>query len=336
MKEAEAQEAQLAPVDTRRRERSTDITKRHELLIGVKPHFLKTRTVENDILRPYKRLLVDVLTSAAKLDDALDAAQALFEALSRRGFHVGFTPVGEHLLRAEVDLLEKPTSRNYHRAVWAPERPTVVYMGGTSIGLSLFEMTEEVEVVYVNGNYLPVRDLTEQQLRRYTGTHHWRSQKEHASGRLCLQAYCPSGRVKWSKRWQETKPDTFHKMLPSIINELESIAPVLMTQLEEARIRADEAHRQWQEELRLRKAEAERVRHEKNKQESRRDLLVAIASFDEARRVLEYFKSCEVELDHLTEDESAYIRGRIRLAKELVGTLDPLALLKSWKAPDER
>ena len=316
--------------------RTAAVSKRHELLTGVKPLFLKTRNVENDILRPFKRLLVDVMTSEATLDAALDAAQVLFETLNRRGFHVGFMPVGGQMSRAKVELLEKPVNRDYHRALWAPERPTVVYIGETAIGLTLFEMTEEVETVYVNGKYLPVRDLSEQQLRRYTGIQHWRSKKEHASGRLCLQAYCPSWSVKWSKRWQETKPGTFHKMVPSVISELEEIAPELVRQLEEARVRAEEEHRRRQEEMRQYELEVERVRRAKNRQDSRRDLLAAIASFDEARRVADYFKSIEVELERLPEVESALVRERLRFAKELVGTLDPLALLKHWKAPDER
>lgn len=319
----ETQAAPRAPMEKSRGGKTAAVSKRHELLTGVKPLFLKTRNVENDILRPFKRLLVDVMASEAKLDDALDAAQDLFEALNRRGFSVGFSPVGKQMPRAEVELLEMPASRNYHRAIWAPERPTVMYLGGTAIGLTLFEMTEEVEVVYVNGKYLPVRDLSAQQLRRYTGSLHWRSNKEHASGRLCLQAYCPSGRVKWSRRWQETKPGTFRGMVLSIVSELEAIAPDLARRLEEARLRAEEEQRCWEEERRQRAAEAERLRREKARQESRHDLLAAIASWDEARRVWDYFESVEAEVGRLPGEQAARVRERLRLGRELVGALDP-------------
>jgi hypothetical protein len=310
--------------------------KRHELLVGVKPLFLKTRKVENGILRPFKRMLVDVMASEAKLDDALSAAQALFEGFGRQGFHVGFASVGEQMRRADVDLFEKPASRHYHRTLWWPERPTAVYLDGTGIGLTLFEMTEEVEVVYVNGTYLPVKDLTDQQLKRYSGTYHWRSKEEHACGRLCLQAYCPSWRVKWSKRWQETKPGAFRGMVPSIIGELVGIAPELARQLQDAKILAEEERRRWEEERRRREAEDERLRSEKARQESRRDLLAAIASWDEARRVSDYFESVEAEVSRLPEEEAVLVRERLRLGRELVGELDALALLKGWKAPDER
>lgn len=315
-------------------DRTTMGSKRHELLVGVKPLFLKTRKTENGILRPFKRLLVDVMASEAKLDLVFDAAQALFEAFNRRGFHVGIAPASEPLRRMEVTLFDKPASRNYYRTSWAPERPTVVYVGGTAVGLTLFEMTEEIEVVYVNGKYLPVHDLSQQQLRRYTGIHHWRSKKEHASGRFCLQAYCPSWLVTWSKRWQETKPDTFRGMIPSIVGELEVIAPGLAKQLEEARLHAEERRRRWEEERRQQEIEAERLRREKARQESRLELLAAIAAWDEVRRVGDYFESVEAEMGHLPEEEAALVRERVRLARELVGELDPLALLKRWRAPD--
>jgi hypothetical protein len=125
-------------------------------------------------------------------------------------------------------------------------------------------------------------------------------------------------------------------MVPSIISELEAIAPELVRQVEEARVRAEEQHHLRQEEMRQHKLEVERFQRAKNRQDSRRDLLAAIAAFDEARRVADCFKSIESELERLPEADSALVRERLRLAKELVGTLHPLALLKHWKAPDER
>jgi hypothetical protein len=64
---------------------SLDLPKRHELLTGVRPFFLKSRKVENEILRPFKRLLVDLLASEKMLDAVLDATQVLFDACVRRG-----------------------------------------------------------------------------------------------------------------------------------------------------------------------------------------------------------------------------------------------------------
>ena len=80
---AETQGTPRATMGKGRNGKTVAVSKCHELLTGVKPLFLKSRNVENDILRPFKRLLVDVMTSEAKLDEALDAAQVLFETLNR-------------------------------------------------------------------------------------------------------------------------------------------------------------------------------------------------------------------------------------------------------------
>jgi len=332
----EAGDAPPTSNDKRQGRKKSVVPSRHELLTGVEGMFLKTRKLESGILRPYKRLLVDVMTSEARLEMALNAANILFQAFGQRGFHVGFSPVGEQMQRAEVELLDKPIKRNFHRTIWSPERPTVVFLGKVAIGLTLFEMTEEVEVVYVHGSYLPVRDLSESQLRRYTGSHHWRSKEEHPSGLFCLQAYCPGWRVKWTRRWQETKSGLFREMVPGIVSELETIAPELARQLQEAKLRAEEESRRWDEEQQRRKSEAERLRREKAKHDSRLELLAAIASWNEARAVLDYFESAEAEVRGLPEEQAALVRERVLLARELIGELDPLALLKNWKAPTER
>jgi hypothetical protein len=192
------------------------------------------------------------------------------------------------------------------------------------------------ETVYVDGKYVPVRDLSEQQLRRYTGSRHWRSKEARASGRFCLQAYCPSWLVKWSKRWQEARPGAFLGMISGIVHDLEAVAPGLSRQLVEAQLHAEAERRRWQEELRQRESEAERQRREVARQEATRDLLRAISSWDEARRVQAYFESVESDLLQLPEEDAAPLRERLRLAKELVEALDPLAQLKDWKAPAER
>jgi hypothetical protein len=276
------------------------------------------------------------MSSEARLDDALSAAQSLFSALEKRGFRVAFSPSGSHMSRAQVDLFEKPTSRTYFRTLWSPDRTTVAFVHGTCIGLTLFEMTEEVEMVYVgNSKYLPVRDLSPAELRRYSGPHYWRTKEEYASGRLCLQSYFPYWGSMWTKRWQESKPGTFKEMIPAIIRELEAQAPELAMQAEQARIQAEEEHRRWQEAERLREIEAERERREKAAQDSRRDLLAAISAWDEARRVRDYFESVEAHVQLLPAIEAAEIKGRLHLARALVGTIDPLARLRAWRAPDE-
>jgi hypothetical protein len=89
----------------------------HELLIGAKPHFLKTRKSEEGLLRPFKRLLVDIVSSEGQLDAALAAAQDLFRALEAKGHRVTFAPPEARMRRAEFEVREAPNKNHYYRAI---------------------------------------------------------------------------------------------------------------------------------------------------------------------------------------------------------------------------
>jgi hypothetical protein len=58
------------------------VTGTHGLIRGAKEHFLASRKVdEGEHLKPYKKLLVDVIASRSGLDKALEFANDLFNAL---------------------------------------------------------------------------------------------------------------------------------------------------------------------------------------------------------------------------------------------------------------
>lgn len=312
-----------------------DFGKLHELLIGVRPFFLKSRELEHGILRPFKKTLVDILASESKLSDALDTAQALFLALNQKGFHVGMAAHDERASREQVFFPEKAAM--YPRAAkWSPHRPTLVHINGTPIGLTIFEMTVDVEMVYAERGYLPVATLSQRQLQRYTGTLHWRTMKPEPSGRLCLQAYCPHRLFKWSKQWRESKPGELQILVPSIAEELEALAPFLSAQTQEAQDLHDKKLRRWDEEERERNRLKKEAYQRKLHAESRADLLSAIAAWDEARRVKAFLDTVESELRHAPEHEAAVLRERLRLATELLGTVDPFRVLRTWRSPSER
>jgi len=326
-----------APKIRRQSHQATTGKPLHPLLIGIKPFFEKTRDSETGILRPFKRLLVDVLSSRERLDVAIDAADKLFRTLTSRGHRVTMAPTSGQMGRADVDLHETPGTDRYQQSAWAPERPTVVYVGNVPIGLTLFEMTEIVEMLYVgNSQYVPVRNLTSEQRRRYSAPRYWTTTKDLASGRLCLQAYCPSWRVNWVKRWPEERSGQFSSMVPDIVRELESVGPELSAKLEAARILAEEEDRRWKDEQQRRREAEERARQEKFRQDSRRDLLAAIAGWDEARRIDAYFTAAALAAEHLGADDRHSLLRRIALARELIGENDPVEILLHWKAPSER
>ncbi len=308
----------------------------HELVRGVRHHFTKTRPSDVGLLRPFKRLLVDIVVSEALLDDTLQVANTLFQALTFRGHRVTFAPPNTRMRRAPFDEREVPKPGHYHRAVWSPDRITVAYVDGVPIGLTLFEMTEEVEVMYISGDYVPVRSLTPERLKRLKGPGHWTTRKSTASGRRCLLAYCPHWPVSWTKEWRETKPGQLPRFFSDVVNELETVAPELTKRILEAQEAAAAQRREWEAQRERERIEAESKRVAQARLDARADLFTAIAGWDEARRMHAYFDAATADAHRLDVSGRAAVLERIEKARELIGPLDALEALRNWKAPDER
>ncbi|MBV8665380.1 MAG: hypothetical protein JO269_02745 [Burkholderiaceae bacterium] len=308
----------------------------HPLLVAAKAHFVAGHKNDEGLLRPQKKILVDIVVSEPLLDNALAAANIIFGTLEHRGHRVVIAPSGMHMQRAAVDLREMPTKNQYYQQVWSPLRPTVVYVAGIQIGLTLFEMTEEVPSVYSNGKYLPLRMLTPAQLRQYQGPLHWTTDKTMVTGRLCLQAYCGLWGINWTRQWRENKPGQLVAMAAKIARELEEAVPALSEELVVAEQRAKERHQRWLETMEQHRLEQERAARQKANSDSRTDLLTAIKAWDEANRIHAYFDAMLQKSGQLGEGEQALLLNRIDEARKLIGQVDALAILKSWRTPDER
>jgi hypothetical protein len=96
----------------------------HGLIRGARSHFENGRAIdEGAYLKPYKKLLVDVTTSQASLDKALDLADDLFNALESVDHRVVLAPADAQLGRGEVDEREtapKPRDRWQYSGLWSP------------------------------------------------------------------------------------------------------------------------------------------------------------------------------------------------------------------------
>jgi hypothetical protein len=316
--------------------RGTKVGRGHELLVGAKPHFLKTRKSEEGLLRPFKRLLVDITTSEGQLDAALAATSDLFLALEARGNRVMFAPPEARMRRSEFEVREAPNKNHYYRGQWSPDRITVVYIGDVPIGLTIFETLENVEVMYVNGTYIPVSELSPTQLRRFQGPMYWKHQQHRVSGRFCLQAYCPHWMVDWSKQWRAQSVKDLSRIAPEIVRELESAAPMLATLVKEAEDKAAAQRREWEEESRRRREEEERARQVKLRLDSQSDLVAAIETWHKVKGVRDWLALVEREIQELGDAERAHLTAKLEEAKKLIGDADALEALRKWKAPRER
>jgi len=322
----------------RRRPRpSTSHPSQHSLINGAKAHFEAGRlSYESDYLKPAKKLLVDLTVTKTGLDKALTFANNLFLLFEEYGYRVVIAPKGEHFHRAEVDEREVPMKNHGYNNLWSPWRCTVVYIGTVAIGLTIIEMSEEVDVRYVNGKYIREQDYVTPKRGRHAFDHSWTTKKAFPTGRLCLQAYSPYPRAKWINCWRETKNRDLGSQAKAIVKELERASVNVARLVEEGERQAEierqqrEAqHEQWcREETKRRAAQALK--------ESRVELLQIIHGWAESNRIEQFFQDAERRAANLSDNEKLKILERLKHARELIGSVDVLDHFMAWRSPDER
>jgi hypothetical protein len=144
----------------KRRRPRTSRASTHCLLAGAREHFEVARETNDGYLKPQKKLLVDLIVSKESLSRGLTMVNNLLLALEDRGHHVVIAPYDESFTREEVDPREKEEKTQYYHSLWRPLRSTVVYVGTVAIGLTMFELSESVEVRWVDGRYVPTTNIT--------------------------------------------------------------------------------------------------------------------------------------------------------------------------------
>ncbi|HHH9408488.1 hypothetical protein VST52_01630 [Pseudomonas aeruginosa] len=311
---------------------------RHPLVSGVRDLFTKGKVIDSGYLKPSQRRLVDVVVSEPMLDDALDTANALFLRLEATGYRVMLAPGDRTYSRASVDERETPgkTANKRYPSLWHPSRATVVFVGSVAIGLTLFEMTEQLEARYVDGEYIPLARFPVAERRRPLPSWSWTTQMPFASGRLCLQAFSPYPVADWVHSWPEAKARALRGQVDEIVDYLTKAAATIAGLVEEGERQAEIRRLEWEEERRRLEERWERERQEKARAAARQDLLEAIRAWDDIRRIQAFFREAEGEALSRTSEERGVLLGRLAMARELVGELDALDMLMKWRGPEER
>jgi hypothetical protein len=330
------------PSGTRKRrlKPKADRPSQHPLVHGVRGLFEQGRYKnETGYLRPDKQILVDLIVTKPSLDKALSFANQLFLSFEDRGYPVVLEPRGENFYRAAVDEHEVPRKTRddrYHNRLWSPCRCTVVYVGTVAIGLTVIEMAEEVEVRYVDGKYIREQDYIPPKRSRYAHEFTWTTQKDYPTGRLCLQAYAPYRRAHWVKRWQETRKRDLGSQIKTIVKELKEAAVVIARLVEEGERQAEIEHKKWEAQQEIwRREKAERHAAQALK-ESREELLQIIDRWGRANRIDQFFRDAEQRAAGLSDDERLRLLERLKLARQMVGSVDALDRFLAWRSPDER
>jgi hypothetical protein len=311
----------------------------HGLVRGARPHFQNSRAIEEGAyLKPYKKLLVDVTASKTCLDKALDLANDLFNALESVGHRVVLAPADARFGRAQIEEREVAAkSRNHweYSNLWSPWRPTVVYVGTVAIGLAVIEMSENVTLRYLSGEYVRESEYVPPRNSRHAD-YSWTTNRDVPSGRLRIVAYSPYYNVHWSMQWQETRAGSLRGQVRAIVAAIEAAAPDLVARLEEAARQAEIRHQQWLvDEERRRRAE-DRRRIQQSIADSKTDLRQVIERWRDVMSIEDFFAGVEQRAGELPDCERGPVLERLALARVFLGTQDPLDFIRSWKTPDER
>lgn len=136
--------------------------------------------------------------------------------------------------------------------------------------------------------------------------------------------------------WEESRRGQLAPKIKSIAHSLEHAATELAQKIEEAERQAEIAHQKWLiEEDQRRRAEDKRL-IAKSYEESRNELEKIIGQWGELIRIEEFLANAEEHVARLPESDRAEINGRLQLAREFLGSRDPIEFLRAWRTPGER
>lgn len=319
------------------------VTGTHGLIRGAKEHFLASRKVDDaEHLKPYKKLLVDITVSRSGLDKALGFANDLFNALESAGHRVVIAPLDAQFRRERVQEKEVPPKKDprqdpygYDR-LWSPYRPTVAYVDSLAFGLAIVEMTESVAMRYVNGKYIRESDYVPPKVSRRHIDHTWTTNRDLPSGRLRLVVYSPYRSMSWSTSFQESKARSLTLDIPQIVKAIENATATVTEKLREAERQAEIWRQERLAEEERRRQEEDRRREAQSIKDSRDQLEQVIQSWAKVVSLEQFFRGVEDRAQTLPEVERQAVLHRLQLARDFVGTQDPLDFFREWKTPLER
>lgn len=308
----------------------------HSLIAEARTHFEKVAEIDGGYLRPTKKLMVDLICSRPTLDRALDIANELFLLLEDLGHQVMIAPRDREFRRVGFDEREESRSVNHYLNLWNPYRPTVVFIGTVAIGLTLFELSEEVEAKWVDGKYVRTSELPAPKRSSWAYSNGWTSKHDFASGRLCLQAYSPYHDTEWKQQWREKNSVDLKSKLKTIVRELTQAASVIAEQVAEAERRAEIRRREWEAQQERWRREREEQRRKDANKASREELHAIIDAWGEAKRIEGFFSEAEQLAKGLNDEDRQSLINRLQEARAQMLGPNALKRFLAWKSAEER
>ncbi len=309
----------------------------HRMISGARHHFENGQPVDkHSHLKPHKRLLVHVNASASGLDKALHFANDLFNAFEAKGHRVVMAPPNEEFWGLSADDREavgELKERWSAKRLWSPQRPTIVYIGSVAIGLAIVEMSENIAMRYIDGEYIPDRDYVPPE--RGETRDSFITIKDVPSGRLRLIAYSPYHSVFWTNQWPVIGSSSLASKITGLIRAVEDMALELVTRIEEARLRAEIAHKKLLADMEARDRAEDRKRIEQSKADSAAQFEKVIEHWNREMSIRRFFDAAETQLAGLPESDAQAARQRLEIGRALLHGQDPIEALLAWRTPCE-
>ena len=151
----------------------------HGLVREAHEHFKNVRDSRSSYLKPYKKLTIDLIVSQDTLERGLDITSQFYLLLEDLGHRVRIAPYDQQIRRADVDERDNSKPHRYYSDLWSPYRSTVVYIQDVVIGLTVFEISEEIEVGYLNGKYTPIDQYLLHAKFKNQSVYSWTSKQDH-------------------------------------------------------------------------------------------------------------------------------------------------------------
>jgi hypothetical protein len=136
--------------------------------------------------------------------------------------------------------------------------------------------------------------------------------------------------------FQESKDRALTTDIPKIVKSIEHSTEALVEKVKAEERQAELRHRQWEEQQERWRQEEDRRRVAESIKESREQLAKAIEEWARVVSLEQFFSGVQSRAQDLPEEQRQEVLERLALAREFVGTQDPLEFFRAWKTPVER
>jgi len=135
---------------------------KHPLIAMSQEAFAIQGSEYEEYLKPSKRALLDLHVSKWQVSRALEVVNQVLLDLAARGYDAELESPREPIHWIDFKPIDPKTKADcYPWGWWSPHRATVIHIGTVAIGLSFYEIKEEVRAKRVRNEWVPVEEEPE-------------------------------------------------------------------------------------------------------------------------------------------------------------------------------